>query len=80
MLGSVWGPDLTKAFDCINHNILLQKLDCYGIRGGAHEWIESFLCSRTQQVHVNDTLSSKGIITIGVPILGPSSVVFHICE
>ena len=59
--------DLTKVFDCVNHNILLQKFDCYGLRGGAHEWIKSFLCSRTQQVRVNDTLSSKGLITIGVP-------------
>ena len=66
--------DLTKAFDCVNHDILPQKLDHYGIRGGAYGWMASFLSGRTQQVRVQDTLLSKGLITIGVPqrsILGP---------
>ena len=66
--------DLAKAFNCVNHDVLLQKLDHYGIRGGAYGWIESFLRGITQQVSVQNTLSSRGFITIGVPqgsILGP---------
>ena len=42
IMGSIWVPflGLAKAFDCVNHDILLQILDCYGIRGGEF----SYLC------------------------------------
>ena len=42
--------DLAKAFDCVDHGILLKKLTGYGICGGVHSWLRSFLCGRTQQV------------------------------
>jgi len=66
--------DLTKAFDCVDHTILLQKLTCYGVRGGALQWMQSFLHGRSQQVCVQGSLSSRGMVTVGVPqgsILGP---------
>ena len=54
--------DLQKAFDTVNHSILLQKLEHYGIRG-----VASYLSGRKQYVSVNDHTSAKLEITCGVP-------------
>jgi hypothetical protein len=51
--------DLSKAFDLCNHDIILQKLSAYGVRGRALDWFRSFLENRTQKVSVNGTLSKN---------------------
>ena len=51
--------DFSKAFDLIDHKILLEKLSKCGIRGIARKWFESYLENRTQQVQVNGVLSSN---------------------
>ena len=66
--------DLSKAFDTIDHKILLAKLWHYGIRGVANKWFERYLNNRKQLVEVNGICSDTKIIEFGVPqgsILGP---------
>ena len=67
-------PDLSKAFDTLDHCILLNKLYHYGFRGVSHSFLESYLYNRSQQVSIHDTLSTFKSITSGVPqgsTLGP---------
>ena len=70
-----------KAFDTVNHSILLQKLNHYGIRGNTLKLIESYLADREQCVFVNNTYSDLEKISHGVPqgsILGPLFFLLYI--
>ena len=66
--------DLAKAFDTVNHNILLMKLDHYGIRGIVHDWFKNYLTNRQQIVKYKQVKSDSMTIKCGVPqgsVLGP---------
>jgi len=66
--------DLSKAFDCVSHKILLRKLEAYGFRGQFLKWIESYLSERVQVVSLGGVTSEPQKVTYGVPqgsVLGP---------
>ena len=72
---------MSKAFNAVDHNILISKLNYYfGIRGTALDLMKSYLSNRYQYVKVNDSISSYQNVTCGIPqglSLGPLLFLMH---
>lgn len=79
--------DYSKAFDCLNHKLLLAKLSFLGMSNRVIDWFESYLCNRSQQVKVtaNNVISESTNLTLksGVPqgsLLGPILFVLYMFD
>ena len=75
--------DFEKAFDKVDHGILLNKLKKIGINGKIGVWIHNFLSNRQQCVAVNGTRSSEAQVRSGIPqgsVLGPLLFLIHISD
>ena len=73
--------DLQKAFDTVDHQILLAKLNHYGIRGVSNDWFKSYLSNRNQYVSINGYESGLAALNCGVPqgsVLGPLLFLLYI--
>lgn len=73
--------DVSKAFDSLNHNILLHKLDYYGVRGVVLNWFKSYLTSRYHYTVINNSRSLCSVMESGIPqgsILGPLLYIIYV--
>ena len=73
--------DYKKAFETLDHNILLHKLKIYGFSDKSLAWIRSYLENRKHTVYCNNTISRETTVSDGVPqgsVLGPSLFIIYV--
>ena len=84
--GGVFGAlltDLSKAFDCIPHDLFIAKLEAYSLQKNALNFVYNYLSNTKQRVKINETFSCWKYIEYGVPqgsILGPLLFNIHLCD